>query len=99
MDIEDVYSNAFLNDKGHIGIKVVRAIVGYRIGLVFTSRIGEIAYYMLKNKFVDVYKVEKGLSVKEAMERYRLNELEPITAPTHLVEESQVMSQFQGQVL
>ena len=51
---------------------------------------------MLKDKLVDVYKVEEGLSVKEVMQRYRLNQLELITGPTHAVEESQVITQFQG---
>jgi len=96
MDIEDFYSNEFLNEKGHIGIKVVRAIVKYRLDLVFVSNIGEIAYYMLKDNIVDIYRAEEGLSVKEVMQRYRLNQLEPITEPTHPVEESQVISQFQG---
>jgi len=96
MDIEDFYSNEFLNDKGHIGIKVVRAIVKYRLDLVFVSNIGEIAYYMLKDNLVDIYKAEEGLSVKKVMQRYRLNQLELITEPTHPVEESQVISQFEG---
>jgi cation diffusion facilitator family transporter len=94
--IEDFYTNEFLNEKGHIGIKVVRAIIKYRLDLVFVSNIGEIAYYMLKDNLVDVYRVEEGLSVKEIVQRYRLNQLEPITEPTHPVEESQIVSQFQG---
>ena len=96
MDIEDFYSNEFLSEKGHIGIKVVRAIIKYRLDLVFVSNIGEIAYYMLKDNLVDIYKTEEGLSVKKVMQRYRLNQLELITEPTHPVEESQVISQFEG---
>lgn len=96
MDIEDFYNNEFLNEKGHIGIKVVRAIIKYRLDLVFVSNIGEITYYMLKDSLVDIYKAEEGLSVKETVQRYRLNQLELITEPTHPVEESQVISQFQG---
>ena len=94
--IEDFYTNEFLGEKGHIGLKVVRAIVKYKLDLVFVTNIGEISYYMLKDNLVDVYRVEEGLSVKEIVERYRLNQLEPITEPTHPVEESQVVSQFQG---
>jgi len=96
VEIEDFYTNEFLNEKAHIGIKIVRAIIKYRIDLVFVTNIGEIAYYMLKDKLADVFRVEEGLSVKEVMQRYRLNQLELITEPTHAVEESQVMSQFQG---
>jgi len=96
MDIEDFYTNEFLNEKGHIGIKVVRAIIKYRLDLVFVSNIGEITYYMLKDSLGEIYKAEEGLSVKETVQRYRLNQLEPITEPTHPVEESQIVSQFQG---
>ena len=95
-DIEDFYTNEFLDEKGHIGIKAVRAVVKYKLDLVFVSNIGEIAYYMLKNNLADVYKVEVGLSVKEAMERYDLNQLELIAEPTHPVEESQIIRQFQA---
>ena len=96
VEIEDFYTNEFLNEKVHIGIKIVRAIIKYRSDLVFVSNIGEIAYYMLKDKLADVYRVEEGLSVKEVMQRYRLNQLELITEPTHAVEESQVINQFPG---
>ncbi|HLA28818.1 MAG TPA: cation diffusion facilitator family transporter [Syntrophales bacterium] len=96
VEIEDFCTNEFLNEKAHIGIKIVRAIIKYRIDLVFVSNIGEIAYYMLKDKLADVYRVEEGLSVKEVMQRYRLNQLELITEPTHAVEESQVINQFSG---
>ena len=64
--------------------------------MVFVSNIGEITYYMLKDKLADVYRVEEGLSVKEVIQRYRLNQLELLTEPTHAVEESQVINQFQG---
>jgi len=45
---------------------------------------------MLKDNLVDIYKAEEGLSVKEIVENYRLNQLRPLTSPTHSVEESQV---------
>ena len=96
VEIEDFYTNEFLNEKVHIGIKIVRAIIKYRLDLVFVSNIGEIAFYMLKDKLADVYRVEEGLSVKEVMQRYRLNQLELLAEPTHAVEESQVINQFQG---
>jgi len=96
VEIEDFYTNEFLNEKVHIGIKIVRAIIKYRSDLVFVSNIGEIAYYMLKDKLADVYRVEEGLSVKEIMQRHRLNQLELLAEPTHAVEESQVINQFPG---
>lgn len=88
--IEDFYYNEFLDEKKHIGLKVIKAVIKYRLDLLFTSKIGEISFYMLKDNFVDIYKIEEGLSVKEAIERYRNNQLEQIRTPTHSVEESQV---------
>jgi len=88
--IEDFYYNEFLGDKHHIGLKVIKAVIKYKLDLLFTSNIGEISFYMLKDNFVDIYKIEEELSVKEAIERYRNNQLEQITTPTHSVEESQV---------
>ena len=52
--------------------------------------IGEISFHMLKDSFIDVYKVEEGLSVKEVIEKYQNNQITQITTSTHSVEESQI---------
>ena len=88
--IEDFYYNEHLSEKKHIGLKVIRAIVKYKLDLLFTANIGEISFYMLKNNFVDIYKVEEGYSVKEVIEKYYNKQLKQIVAPTHQIEESQV---------
>ncbi len=90
IEIDDFYYNEFIGEKKHIGIKVIKAVIKYKLDLLFTSRIGEISFYMLKDNFVDIYKIEKGLSVKEVIEKYRNSQLKRLTAPTHPVEESQV---------
>jgi len=90
VDMEDFYYNEFLGEKRHIGVKIVRVITRYKIDVLFTSNIGEISFHMLKDNLVDIYKAEEGLSVKEIVESYRLNQLRPLTSPTHSVEESQV---------
>ncbi len=92
IEIEDFYFNEFLGEKKHIGIKVIKAIIKYKIDLLFTSRIGEISFYMLKDNFVDIYKVEEDSSVREIVENYRNNQLEQITSPTHSVEETHMES-------
>ena len=92
IEIEDFYFNEFLGEKKHIGIKVIKAIVKYKIDLLFTSKIGEISFYMLKDNFVDIYKSEEDSSIKEIVENYRNNQLEQITSPTHSVEESHIGS-------
>ena len=88
IEIEDFYYNEFLNKKKHIGIKVIKAVIKYKLDLLFTSRIGELSFYMLKNSFVDIYKTDEGLLVKDVMEKYKNKQLEPITAPTHPLEKS-----------
>ena len=88
--IEDFYYNEHLSEKKHIGLKVIRAIVKYKLDLLFTANIGEISFYMLKNNFVDIYKVEEGYPVKDVIEKYYNKQLDQIIAPTHQIEESQV---------
>jgi predicted Fe-Mo cluster-binding NifX family protein len=43
---------------------------------------------MLKNNFVDIYRAEEGISVREIIEKYRKNQIERITLPTHSAEEA-----------
>jgi len=88
--IEDFYYNEFLNEKKYIGIKVIKAVIKHKIDLLFCSSIGEISFYMLKDSFVDIHKVEVNFSVKEAIDKYRKHQLEAITFPTHSLEESLV---------
>ena len=88
IEIEDFYYNEFLNETKHIGIKVIKAVIRYRLDLLFTSRIGELSFYMLKNNFVDIYKINEDSIVKEVIEQYRSNQLEQIVAPTHSLDES-----------
>ncbi|MBN2108776.1 MAG: cation diffusion facilitator family transporter [Deltaproteobacteria bacterium] len=88
VSIDDFYCNEFLKEKKHIGVKVIRAIIKNRLDLLFCSQIGEISFYMLKNNFVDIYKVEDSLSVQEVMEKYYNQQLPLITAPSHSLEES-----------
>ncbi|MFH2068318.1 MAG: cation diffusion facilitator family transporter [Candidatus Omnitrophota bacterium] len=88
-EIEDFYYNEFLKETKHIGIKVIKTVVKYKLDLLFTSRIGELSFYMLKDNFVDIYKIDEDSTVKEVIEKYRDNKLEQIIAPTHSLDESQ----------
>jgi len=87
-EIEDFYYNEFIHEEKHAGIKVIKAVIKYKIDVLFTSRIGEISFYMLKNNFVDIYRAEEGLSAREIIERYRNNQIERIVSPTHSAEEA-----------
>jgi cation diffusion facilitator family transporter len=90
VEIEDFYCNEFLGGKKHIGVKVARILIGYKIDLMFISNIGEISFHMLKDNLLDIYGAEEGLPVQEIIKSYRLNKLQPLIVPTHSVEESQV---------
>jgi len=87
-EIEDFYYNEFLDEQKHIGVKVIKTVIRYKLDLLFTSKIGEISFYMLKDNFVDIYRTQEGFSVKEVIERYQNNQLEQIVTPTHPVEQS-----------
>jgi cation diffusion facilitator family transporter len=93
-EIEDFYHNDFLGEKDriHIGIKVIKAVIKHDLGLVFTPKIGEISFYMLKENFIDIYRVEADETVREVIARYYNGEIEPITAP-HPAEDSEAERQ------
>ncbi|NWF52775.1 MAG: cation diffusion facilitator family transporter [Nitrospirae bacterium] len=95
VEIDDFYFNEFLGENKHVGIKVIKAIIKYKIDLLFTSRIGEISFYMLKDSFVDIYKAEEDSSIRYIVEKYHNNQLEQITSPTHSVEETQLMKNYE----
>ena len=88
-EIEDFYYNEFLGEKKHIGIKVIKAVIKYRLDMLFTCQVGELSFYMLKDNFVDIYEVKEDSTVRDIVEKYRDKKLEEITVPTHPVEESQ----------
>ncbi len=88
VEIEDFYYNEFLNETKHIGIKVIKAVIKYKLDSLFTPQVGELSFYMLKDNFVDIYKINEGSTVKEVIEKYRSNQLERIVKPTHSLDES-----------
>lgn len=90
-EIEDFYYNEFLGEKDriHVGLKVIKAVIKHDLDLVFTAKIGEISFHMLKDNFIDIYKAETGSTVLETIERYRNGEIGPLTEP-HPAEDSEV---------
>ena len=90
IDIDDFYINQFLEEKGHIGLKVVKAIIQYNVDILFVAKIGEIAFHMLKNNYIDIYQAREGDTVSKIFESYSLQKLSPITRPTHSIEDATV---------
>ena len=89
VEIEDFYYNEFLGEKKHIGIKVIKAVIKHKLDMLLTCQIGELSFYMLKDNFVDIYRVEENALVRDVIEKYHAKKLEKITVPTHPVEDSQ----------
>ncbi|MEN6321118.1 MAG: cation diffusion facilitator family transporter [Syntrophaceae bacterium] len=91
VEIEDFYYNEFIKEKDriHLAIEVIKAVIKHNLDIVFTSKIGEIAFYMLKDNFVDIYKAEEGSTVRQVIEKYRNNQVDKIAAP-HPAQESEV---------
>jgi predicted Fe-Mo cluster-binding NifX family protein len=56
---------------------------------LFTSKIGEISFSLLKENFIDIYRLEnENLTIKQVIELYQQNKFSRMTTPTHLVDES-----------
>jgi cation diffusion facilitator family transporter len=93
-EIEDFYYNEFVGEKDriHVGVKVIKAVIKHDLDIVFTPKIGEISFYMLKDNFIEICKAKAGLTVREIIEQYRNGGIEPITAP-HPAEESEIERQ------
>lgn len=90
IQIEDFYTNEFLSEKKHIGVKIARIAIANKIDVLFTESIGEISFHMLKDNLVDIYMAKEGITVREIINNYHCNKLQPLTAPSHLIEESLV---------
>ncbi|NMC73330.1 MAG: cation transporter, partial [Geobacteraceae bacterium] len=87
--LEDFFYNEFLDEKIHIGVKIIKAFSGAGVDVLFTKQIGELAFSLLKERFVDIYLVEGAPTVREIVDAYRNNLLQKLHAPTHGLEESE----------
>ncbi len=81
VEIESYLENQYLENKGHIGLNVVKSILDSPIGVVFVSRIGEISFHMLRDHGVDVFKVNRRMTARQIIDAYRENRLDPVIRP------------------
>lgn len=89
LSLEDFYYNEYLDEKIHIGVKIVKSIAFSEVDILFTKQIGELAFSLLKERFVDIYLVEGKQSIGEIVAAYRENRLSRLHAPTHSLENSE----------
>lgn len=87
--LEDFYYNEFLDEKLHIGVKIVKAICASGVAILFTKQIGELAFSLLKERFVDIYLVDGTPTVGEIVAAYRQGRLARLHGPTHGLEDSE----------
>lgn len=89
LSLEDFYYNEYLAEKLHIGVKIVKAFSFSEVNILFTKQIGELAFSLLKERFVDIYLVEGNPTIGEIIAAYRENRLSRLRAPTHSLEDSE----------
>jgi predicted Fe-Mo cluster-binding NifX family protein len=78
---ESCLENRFAGKQVHVGLNVVKSIIDHRVNLLFVSSIGEISFHYLKNHYVDIFKIDEVLTVREIIRLYRENRLSPMTRP------------------
>ncbi|MBF0452834.1 MAG: cation diffusion facilitator family transporter [Candidatus Magnetomorum sp.] len=86
--IKDIYFNEYLKETKQIGVQVVKAVVQYKIDMVFTKSIGEISFALLKDNYVDIYKINNTISLKEIIECYHLGHIERMAEATQTMDHS-----------
>jgi cation diffusion facilitator family transporter len=86
--LEDFYYNEFLDEKLHIGVKIIKAISASGVDILLTKQIGELSFSLLKERFVDIYLVTGSPTVSEIVTSWREKRLPKLHAPTHGLEDS-----------
>jgi predicted Fe-Mo cluster-binding NifX family protein len=76
-------------------VKIIKAISGSGVDILFTKRIGELSFSLFKERFVDIYLVQGSPTVREIIAAYRDNLLPRLHAPTHGLEDSET-GRFHG---
>ncbi len=89
VELDDFYYNEFLDEKLHIGVKIIKAISAAGIDMLFTKQIGELSFSLLKERFVDIYQVEGTPTIREIVTSYRHDKLHRLHEPTHTLENSE----------
>ncbi len=80
--IEDFYLNEFIKKEKHVGLNVVKVLIHYNVDIIFTSKIGEISFYIARDNMIDVYQIEEEQTIKDIVDAFSGNVLEKITVPT-----------------
>ena len=74
--------NEFLNKKGHIGLNAAKLMISSEINLLFAYRVGEISFHMLKDHFIDIFRVDRDMMVKQIIDMYYESRIMPMTRPS-----------------
>ncbi len=82
VELEDFYFNEFRTEKKHAGVKVVKAIVKYRVDKVLTPEIGEIAYNYLKQHYIEIHWIKAGTPLETVAAELIAGLVPPLTEPS-----------------
>ena len=83
VDIEDFYLNEFLQNEKHVGLNVVKALVNYNIDIIFTSKMGEISYYIARDNMIDVFNIDEDeQTIDDVVHAFSANRLKKIIEPS-----------------
>jgi len=87
--VEDFFYNEFIEEKLHIGVKIIKSLPAPGLDILFTRQIGELSFSLLKERFVDIYRVEGAMTAREIIAAYRERRLSRLYEPTHTLEDSE----------
>jgi predicted Fe-Mo cluster-binding NifX family protein len=77
--------NVFVNMTRFKGIWILKSLESHKLDILFTSEIGELPMFILKEKYIDVYQIKEGLTIIETIEKFNKKVLKKITKPTHFL--------------
>jgi cation diffusion facilitator family transporter len=80
-----IRENEFINSGRLKGVLLAKTISEWGCDLLFTSTIGDLPLFLLTQSYMAVYSSRGGRTVRELTEKYRRQELQRITGPTHFV--------------
>lgn len=85
--VQDYYTSDLQDRRTHAGLHVVREVARYKIDAVITPRIGEIAYYALRDHLADIYRTGAGEPLGRVVEDYHGGRLMELTEPEPVSDE------------
>jgi len=78
-----VKENIYFDKDIQVGLLVSRNVLGEKVDAILTKEIGEIAFHLLRDSFVEIYLI-KVADVKQSIEDFNQGNLKKLEKSTHL---------------